>query len=420
MHDPKCISSSIPHHRSFVLETIPLDCLFHIYQYLAPVDVANVSEASVALCHFARENNIFKKFADFGGIFSCGVWKLAEFECVVRYFGEYFNQITLDSDRIIGDPAYNLALVLHKCPNLKELRMINVKLRKQDLKVVQRERCFVRRLFVKASSKDIHLRNLLTMWPQITTLSIHCTGTNQQQHPMQITGGVQALESLSLANATINCDHLVLFLQKHVQSLRNLSLINIKWTSTSFFKALSMFPHLQQLQISITCFYGAMHFSTMNYLKYLQLVSSPKAIIVFPLSGLEHLEELDLVQINGEHCCVAVGIPNLRLLSIHDSAINEYCGLIDIIDSLPNLQCLHLRRSTFWPDDLVYVIQYCGLDQIVLELVPIDVTIHLIQLLAELDNDASSIIADDNSNFELQIIVDKTDVSIAHLLPPDV
>lgn len=390
--------------QTFALENIPLDCLFHIYQYLTPVDVAKVSEASIALNNFAKENNIYKKFSDFG-IFCSGIWNIEEFKCIVRYFGDNFKQITIDSDRINGDSVENLAFILRHCPNLEELRVKNVKLRQQAVNVLREEPCSFTHLFIQSSGRDIHLRNVLAMWSQITYLTIHCIGINQ--HPLQLVGDVHALERLSLANATINSNHFTLFLQKHVQSLRYLSLVNIKWTSESFYKSLNtMLPHLEQLQISVTSFYDSLYISGMH-LKYLQLVGTSK-VMLYPMTDLPQLEELDLVQMHGANCFVAAGLPNLRVLSINDSIINQFDGLIDVIESLPNLQRLILRRCYFWPDDIIYLFETnINLTEIELELPMMDATIYLLQSLAEIANERNT----NGNEFHLRIIVYKIEVS---------
>lgn len=373
------------------------------------MDVANLSEASNALDDFAKANNIYKKFTR-TGFFFMGTRNSAEFECIVRYFGESFKFFTLDSDCIVGDPVYSLALILRHCPVLEGLRVINVKLRQEDVKDLRKEKCAsFSDLFVKTCARDIHLRSLLQMWPQITSLSIHCIGSNN--YPLQLTGGVRTLQQFSLANATINSTHFGLFLQKHVQSLRSLSLINIKWNSESFYKSLyPMFPQLELLQISITSMYDLMHISGMN-LKYLQLVmGSMKMPVIYPLVDFTRLEELDLVQIIGASIYVAAQLPNLRSLSIHDSIITRYDGLIDIIDSLPELRLLRLRRSHFSPEDLLYLIENASAPfEIELELPPMDATIYLLNWLVELSHEEGAF----ETSVELRIIVCEIDVSRA-------
>lgn len=401
---------SVKYPQRYGLDNIPDDCLFHVYQYLSPLDIANVSEASKVLYDFAKANHIYKRFTDYG-IFESGVWNFSQFQCIVRYFGENFKHITLDSRHIVGDPVYNVSLVLRHCKHLEELRLINIKLGKDAVNVLRKERCTINRMFIKTCVRDIHLRSLLTMWPQIRDLSVHCTGMNQL--PLQIAGGVNVLERLSLANARINGDHFTIFMQNHAKSLRNLSLININWTAKNAYESIrKVLPELEQLQISVTSSMDTMFIADMN-LKYLQLVGTANIHMIFPLMSLLQLEELSLVHMRGQTFFAAANIRNLRVIRFYDMNLFDYPGMIDIIESLPNLQCLYMESCIFDCCDLEYLIYSSKILTQIEITYPnstsgVDSVTTIVEYLLEYKNQYRN----SNTPVELRFIVNKFDVRI--------
>lgn len=404
----KCLDKikTIDIQQTFLLDTLAPDYLFHIYQYLAPIDIANASECSEYLSNFA-EANIYKKYEDCH-IFDTDskiTYTWIEFKRILHHFGKHFKRMTLDANQLVDASVRHFAQVLKECSNLDELRVLNFIF--DSVKALRKEQCSVRHLSFESTCIDHRWRELLKLWPKVTAFTIH--RFSDDKVPVQIVGGIHALEQLTLVNGLMNSNTLFKSLQKHKNSIRKLSLIEMNEFSDNRYKGISqMLPKLEHLQISVQNSSELAAIVGMN-IKFLQLLGPTNGPynteFVWSLSGLPLLEELDLVEINGSNIRIAANFPTLRVLSIQNSSINKEHGFPETIAKLPNLQHLTLRRCVFCVDELLQFIETGNLIDIELDHPPQTCTLQLLKSLIE----RSTI---KTSNFQMRIIVDATTVSI--------
>lgn len=163
------LSSPSDIHQSSVLDRVPSDCLFHIYQYLSPLEVVSASEASIALRNFAEINNVFKKMATSRTLRS--LKNYAEIECVLRYVGKHLTEFKMNAP-IYQSWKYSLALIFRNCPNLIKLTLRNVTLSNECIQALQKQRCSVKQLVLRRLYNIYDVKMLLKTMPQITALSL--------------------------------------------------------------------------------------------------------------------------------------------------------------------------------------------------------------------------------------------------------
>lgn len=391
---------------SSYFEKLPLDCLFEIYRYLSPLDVANASEAMSFLSDFAKEN-IYKKYAD-GQMFRAGEnWYWDDFHCVVRNFGEYFKRITLHSWNCYADDDYGeynnniffVALVLRHCPNLEELRVLGFAWNKYTFRVLGKEHCAARKLFIRCWTFQFKLHELLAQWPKVKDLSI-----DFDNHGINMV----YVERFKVINAEVSSSNVCSFGNNN---LTHLTLINVRNLTDYFYKGVKNWRSLERLQISVNSPTDVFNLAGSN-VKYLQLVGEfepQSAWILPPMGFLQFLEELDLFRIDGRNVRVAACVPTLRVLNIHNSNIGKDDEFAETINKLPKLRRLRLRKSSVCPDDLVELIEINGsLTEIVLELPPKETVDLLIQSL----NRSIQTSTNERCFKELLVVVAEIDVSI--------
>lgn len=165
--------------KSYLENLIP-DCLYHIYKYLKPLDIANASEASVHLSNFA-ENNIYKDYEDcqIFAIRECQIkntryrYKLKDFVRILRHFGKHFKRLTIKGNHYQCPSTNQAALTIRKCTNLDELRIINIRLNEKWEKALQKVPCSARHLTLKCLGITSNWNKVLKRWWKVTALTVY-------------------------------------------------------------------------------------------------------------------------------------------------------------------------------------------------------------------------------------------------------
>lgn len=400
-----------------LLDTLGPKHLLHIYKYLNPLDIANLSDTSHYLAKFATAH-IYAKYAN-GELFNARKpngrqrkFTMPEIRCILRHFGKYFKRLTINYNYFLYPTTAHVTLFMRRCPNLDELRIQNFYFKTAAVAMLKKVQCPARHLILQCEGITNRWRNLLMGWPRVTQLTVYSL---TEDLLVELLTGIHPIKWLTMFNVGI---HDYKFMEKlqigQKQYLRKCSMFNM-YDFTSPENHYSQMPHLQQLQITVGKSTDLNQLRNMK-LKHLQLVycmefgRKEPTVLNWSLDGLHLLEELDLVGIDGDVCRVAANVPTLRVLSIQKTNIQKGDGLAETIAQLPSLHRLRLRKCTFSHEDLVQVINTnSSLTQIDLELTDKGSVVKLLETLAA--NDSPTV----RSTLEVRIITAKTDVSILNL-----
>lgn len=417
------------HQPTLFLDNLIPDCLFEIYEYLEPLDIAILSESSVHLSNFAEEH-IYKKYSNLDLLEDeeyrdeHGEYTWQEMELLLRHFGKHLKLLSIQSFHF--ETREKIEFAVKSCPHLDELRILNFEFEDDPSSILKTLQCSAKHLTLKGGLVAYsRWADVLKMWPSVTDLTVFGAETDEEPGIVgNMLMGVDQIEWLTLIKTYIKQDFFIK-LQKYQEArLRKLSLIDMFNSSDCYADDMKMKsnynnlpPNVEQLQISVansSCLKGL----AKTNLKYLQILyrrqkTSNATNLKWSLSGLPLLEVLDLYGIDGYVCRVAGKVPSLRYLSIQNANISKSDGLADIIAKLPNLQRLRLRNCEFSPDELMTGIETNrNLTQIDLEEPKKDSLIKLMESLSLGLNNSNQLYSVPCSAFELQIIVATIDVSI--------
>lgn len=322
--------------------------------------------------------------------------------------------MTLDAQHLHGATVNHLALVLESCPNLDELSVLNFNFGKNSIKVLRKVTCNVRLLALECYGVDKRWVELLKEWPKVTALTIH--RFYDELLPGQLVSGMNTLTELTLVNGLMTSVNLFMALQKHKDTFRKLTLVEMnEYTEDRYDSISQLMPNIEHLQISVNCATEMRALAGMD-LKFLQLVGYASDVhqldFDWALSGLPMLEELDLVDVAGTKIRVATGVPTIRYLGVQHSSLVGDSVLSETIAKLPNLERLRLRKCGFSPDELFRVIASTeSLKEVELDLVPRGPTLQLLKSFVDKSKRKSSSGAI-RPTFALKIVFNFFDVSI--------
>lgn len=328
-----------------------------MYRYLSLLDIVNASEACLCLSEFAQKNGIYKQFADcqvFGTIcrwFSFE-FSMQYFERILKHAGANIHRIVLDADRL--NLRYNplrkciISLVLQHCPNLDELRLKKFVLGTNDMNTLKAEKCSVSHVMLMQCSFDCkELATWLKQWPSVRRMTIHNYGSPLDEG---IFDGVHSLDKLSLASCAISISKIAPRLLRHRETLRSLSLVEMKLNSDEYKRLVDWAPNLEHLKVSISRAGQMQRFQEFKNLKHLQLqfmyckglknIKSDK----WSFRGLEKLQELELVLMHTAVICAVADVTSLRVLRIRYPNRVKGSVIAATIAKLPNLERLYIQK----------------------------------------------------------------------------
>lgn len=357
-------------HQSLHIEKLIPDCLFHIYEYLTPLDIANASLASDYLASFA-ESHIYKNYADCVIFDSfCEYRKQNYVYTILKQFGKHINKISFSSFVFTRKNKFKLDRLLQECPNLDELTLKDFDIDRLSKKCHSQNVFHLKHLFLTdCFNVNNGFQVLLKLLPNLNAITIRNMNHAVKAHILTSLYPIKHIEIVGNRYDDSILDKSIL--NKHKNYLQKLTLMELpgrdaplEVLSNKIYK----FPKLENLQIYIERISHLRSIQAIN-LRYLQLVGpieDRSRNLVWSLSGFAFsvLEELELVNIKGSNIQIAADVPTIRELAIQLTNIDRDDGLSETVTKLPDLQRLRLRQCTFCPDELGLLIENSRLDEI--------------------------------------------------------
>lgn len=339
---------------SQTFEQLNSDCLFHLYEFLSPLDIANASEACTYLSDFAREN-IYQKYEDFRDFGDC--IDAESYERLLKHFGANIHRLGLNKERLVNGSVHHIMLALKYCPNLEELGLMEFFFSEMDASFLERMKCQVRHVILMFCKSVRVWADIFNQWPNVRAVTIHQHGSYLDH---RVIDNVITLEELSLYGCTVNLLWMRTILQSQSNTLRSLTLIDMP---INYNDLVLWAPNVERLKISINHPSQMRRLCELKHLRHLKLKLRKvrlenNAFEEWSLKGLDTVNELDLIRMPDAVIRAAADVKSLRVLRIRYSSQIQTGVLADTIAKLPNLEhlCMYSCNNLMTGDDLANIV----------------------------------------------------------------